>query len=119
MRLVLPGELPFPGGRLLYLLHYHPEMSAVVVALTTPLYAIADSAGAIDIHTSPRVNTNVYLGRGCATARPRSPDSSRITLVQHGGDLGLVSVPICTASRYCAHNKIRPTRTIRTPSRLN
>lgn len=31
----------------------HPEMSAVVIALATPLYAVADSAGSFSIHPVP------------------------------------------------------------------
>jgi len=39
----------------------HPEMSAVVIALATPLYDVADSAGSFSIHPVPPGNYDLHV----------------------------------------------------------
>lgn len=39
----------------------HPEMSAVVLALSTPLYAIADASGAFELHDVPAGEYEMHL----------------------------------------------------------
>jgi hypothetical protein len=80
----------------------HPEMSAVVVALTTPLYAIADSAGGVDIHD---VQAGDYELHAWVEGVPQAildRLAHRVHLGPNGGGLGLINVPI-TPLRSNAH----------------
>jgi len=95
----------------------HPEMSAVVVALTTPLYAIADSAGAIDIHNVPAGEYELYTW---VEGVPQ-PVLDRLTRRVYVGQMVATSDwSVCRLHRFALLRT--PTnsanRTIRTPSRL-
>jgi hypothetical protein len=79
----------------------HPEMSAVVVALTTPLYAIADS-GTIDIHNVPAGEYELHTWVEGVPQSVLDRLTHRVHISPNGGDLGLVSVPIAPL-RTAAH----------------
>lgn len=80
----------------------HPEMSAVVVALSTPLYATADPAGAVDIRNVPVGEYELH------TWVEGLPPSVLDRLTRHwhvnpnGGDSGSINVPV-TPLRPAAH----------------
>ena len=60
----------------------HPEMSAVVIALTTPLYDVADSAGSFIIHPVPPGTYELHVWIEGAPQPDLDRLSRRITLAE-------------------------------------
>jgi hypothetical protein len=83
----------------------HPEMSAVVVALTTPLYAIADSAGVIDIHSAPEGEYELHTWVEGVPQPILDRLTHRVHIGPNGGDLGLINVPIAPLLTTAHTNK--------------
>jgi plastocyanin len=83
----------------------HPEMSAVVVALTTPLYSIADSAGAIDVQNVPAGEYELHTWVEGVPQPVLDRLTHRVHVGPNGGDLGLVSVPIAPVRTTAHTNK--------------
>ncbi len=83
----------------------HPEMSAVVVALTTPLYAIADSAGSIDVHDVPASEYELHIWVEGVPQPVLDRMTHRVHVGPNGGDFGLVSVPIAPLRATAHTNK--------------
>jgi hypothetical protein len=83
----------------------HPEMSAVVVALTTPLYAIADSAGAVDVHSVPAGEYELHTWTEGVPQPVLDRLTHRVRVGPNGGDLGLVSVRIAPVRTTAHTNK--------------
>ena len=72
----------------------HPEMSAVVLALSTPLYAVADSSGSAVLHDVPRGDYQLAVW---VEGVPQSALNSLTRTVHVSApdvDLGSVTVPI-------------------------
>jgi hypothetical protein len=70
----------------------HPEMSAVVVALSTPLYAIADASGAFQLPDVPAGEYEVHVWVE-GTPQPSLDRLSRdVHLAPGAGDLGELSM---------------------------
>jgi plastocyanin len=71
----------------------HPEMSAVVVALSTPLYAIADVNGSVVIHNVPPGNYRLHIW----VEGVRQIDLNKLTrttrVESHPLDLGQIAIP--------------------------
>lgn len=81
----------------------HPEMSAVVLSLSTPLYAIADEKDAFDLRKIPPGD---YRLRIWIEGVPHSVFESltrRIQLSSGVTDLGQVKVPVSTAGYPAPH----------------
>lgn len=83
----------------------HPEMSAVVVALSTPLYATADSAGAIDIHSVPPGEYELHTWVEGVPQPALDHLTHRVHVNPNGGDLGLINVPIAPLRSTAHMNK--------------
>ena len=83
----------------------HPEMSAVVVALTTPLSAIADSAGVIDIHSAPEGEYELHTWVEGVPQPILDRLTHRVHIGPNGGDLGLINVPIAPLLTTAHTNK--------------
>jgi hypothetical protein len=82
----------------------HPEMSAVVLALSTPLYAIADAAGSVDIHDVPPGEYELHTW---VEGIPQ-PVLERLThrvRVGKSCDLGLIDVPMAPLRSTAHTNK--------------
>jgi hypothetical protein len=78
----------------------HPEMSAVVISLSTPLYAIADSNNSLIIRGIPAGNYVMRLWVEGAL-QPSLQGLSREIKVSTGmNDLGNVTVPIATNATH-------------------
>ena len=78
----------------------HPEMSAVVISLSTPLYAIADSNNTLIIRGIPAGNYVMRLWVEGAL-QPSLQGLSREIKVSTGmNDLGNVTVPIATNATH-------------------
>lgn len=77
----------------------HPEMSAVVLALATPIYAIADATDSFALHDVPQGDYTLHLWIESV------PESTLRGLVRpvriplQKADLGTVRVPIAQADR--------------------
>jgi hypothetical protein len=83
----------------------HPEMSAVVLALSTPLYSIAAADDTFTMHNIPRGNYGMHIW---IEGVPQSvlDGLSRHVLVSAGTlDLGTLSAPIARVSNMSHSNK--------------
>jgi plastocyanin len=74
----------------------HPEMSAVVLSLTTPLYAIADSNGAFHIRDVAVGEYELHLWIEGVPETALEKYTRRIHLAPKSGDLGQVATPVTT-----------------------
>ena len=79
----------------------HPQMSAVVIALTTPLYGVADSAGMFSIHSIPAGAYELHVWIEGTPQPDLDRLRRRITLV--GGQS-----PNLTVDASRAYHPIRP-----------
>lgn len=71
----------------------HPEMSAVVLSLTTPLYAVADATGTFDLRNIPPGDYNLHVWiEGVPRSVLESLDRP-IHLSPRLMDLGALSIP--------------------------
>lgn len=83
----------------------HPEMSAVVITLNTPLYAIASADGQL---TLPQVAYGRYLmhvwseGLGPENVQPLTRE---ITIAEDAASLGVIKVPQVTGQHMAHKNK--------------
>jgi len=83
----------------------HPEMSAVILTLSTPLYAMADSGGAFLLHGIPPGEYKLHVW---VEGVPQSALGSLERTVHVSGrdlDLGTVSVPIAEPHDMTHMNK--------------
>lgn len=74
----------------------HPEMSAVIVALSTPYYAVADGSGGIRIHDVPAGTYEMHVWVEGLTQQALTQLTRRVEVGTGDGDLGVVdasSVP--------------------------
>jgi len=83
----------------------HPEMSAVVITLATPLYAIANGDGQLSLAgvSYGRYMLHVWSeGMGPENAQPLSRE---ITIGENISSLGVIRVPEATGQRMAHKNK--------------
>ena len=71
----------------------HPEMSAVVLALSTSLYDIADSAGAFHLSSVPPADYELHVWIEGVAQPELSRMTRRVRLTPGSGDLGVLAVP--------------------------
>jgi hypothetical protein len=71
----------------------HPEMSAVVLALSTSLYDIADSDGAFHLSDVPAADYELHVWIEGVAQPELSRMTRRIRLEPGAGDLGVLRVP--------------------------
>jgi hypothetical protein len=72
----------------------HPEMSAVVLALSTPLYAIADSSDSFDLHGIPLGDYRMHLWIEGVPQSVLEHLGRLLHFSSRNLDLGTVSAPI-------------------------
>jgi len=83
----------------------HPEMSAIVITITTPFYAISNGDGQLNV---PNVPLGRYLlhiwseGMGPENAQPVTRE---ITISENSSSLGVIKVPAATGQRMAHKNK--------------
>jgi plastocyanin len=83
----------------------HPEMSAVVITMATPLYAIANSDGQVSLAGVPFGRYMLHIwseGMGPENAQPLTRE---ITIGENASSLGVVRVPPATGQRMAHKNK--------------
>jgi hypothetical protein len=83
----------------------HPEMSAVVLSLSTPLYAVADAENSFALRDIPPGDYQMDLWVEGVTQSTLDGLARRIHLTAHTLDLGEVNVPIGGVSTMTHTNK--------------
>ncbi len=78
----------------------HPEMSAVVISLSTPLYAIADAVEALTVRNVPPGNYIMRLWVEGALPPALQGLSREVKISPGMNDLGTMSVPIATNTTH-------------------
>jgi hypothetical protein len=81
----------------------HPEMSAVILTLATPLYSVADSSNAFALRDIPPGDYRLHFWiEGVPQSVLNSLDR-RIHLPPHAIDLGSIEAPIANPANRTAH----------------
>jgi plastocyanin len=83
----------------------HPEMSAVVITMATPLYAISNRDGQVSLADVPygRYMLHVWSeGMGPENAQPLTRE---ITIAENASSLGVIRVPEANGERLAHKNK--------------
>jgi plastocyanin len=83
----------------------HPEMSAVVITLTTPLYAISNADGQLSLPGVPFGRYVLHIwseGMGPENAQPLTRE---ITIAENASSLGVIRVPEADGQRMAHKNK--------------
>ena len=78
----------------------HPEMSAVVISLSTPLYAIADAVETLTVRNVPPGNYVMRLWVEGALPPALQGLSREVKISPGMNDLGTMSVPIATNTTH-------------------
>lgn len=83
----------------------HPQMSAVVITLATPLYAISNAKGQLTLPAVPygRYRLHVWSeGMGPENAEPTTRD---VTISENASSLGVIRVPEASGQSIAHKNK--------------
>jgi plastocyanin len=83
----------------------HPEMSAVVITLTTPLYAVSNADGQLSLAGVPFGRYMLHIwseGMGPENAQPLARE---ITIAENASSLGVIRVPEANGRRIAHKNK--------------
>jgi len=83
----------------------HPEMSAVVITMATPLYAIASADGQLTLTAVPYGRHMLHIwseGMGPENAQPVTRE---ITIAENATSLGVIRVPEAKGQRMAHKNK--------------
>lgn len=78
----------------------HPEMSAVIISLSTPLYSIADASKAIDVRNIPPGDYRLHFWVEGALPGSLQNLSRDLHLSSGTTDLGSITVPIATNTTH-------------------
>jgi plastocyanin len=70
----------------------HPEMSAVIVTLATPWYAVASLSGAVTLHDVPPGAYELHVWAEGADARQLEALGRRVRVGENQDDLGVIRV---------------------------
>jgi plastocyanin len=83
----------------------HPEMSAVVITLATPLYAIANSDGQLSLAGVPYGRYMLHIWSEGMGPENTQPVTREITIGENASSLGVILVPPATGQRMAHKNK--------------
>jgi plastocyanin len=83
----------------------HPEMSAVVIALATPLYAIANRDGQLSLTGVPYGRYMLHVWSEGMAPENTQPLTREITIGENASSLGLIRVPEANGRRMAHKNK--------------
>jgi plastocyanin len=83
----------------------HPEMSAVVITLTTPLYAISNKDGQLALADVPYGRYMLHVWSEGMGPENTQPLTREITLSEGSSSLGVIKVPEATGQRMAHKNK--------------
>jgi hypothetical protein len=83
----------------------HPEMSAVVIALATPLYAIATPDGQLSIANVPYGRYTLHIWSEGMVPESKEPEQREITISENSSSLGVIRVPASNRHSMTHKNK--------------
>lgn len=83
----------------------HPEMSAVVITLSTPLYAISNASGQIAIEKVPFGRYVLHIWSENTAPESALTTSRDITISEHAQSLGVITVPAARGQPLAHKNK--------------
>jgi plastocyanin len=83
----------------------HPEMSAVVITLATPLYAISNKDGQLTVADVPYGRYILHVWSEGMGPENTQPLTREITLAEGSSSLGVIKVPQATGQRMAHKNK--------------
>jgi hypothetical protein len=83
----------------------HPEMSAVVIALATPLYAIATADGQLSIPNVPFGRYMLHIWSEGMVPESKEPEQREITISENSSSLGVIRVPAANRLSMVHKNK--------------
>jgi plastocyanin len=83
----------------------HPEMSAVVITLATPLYAISNREGQVVIGKVPYGRYLLHIWSEGMSPENEQPVTREITIAESATSLGLIRVPQANGDHMAHKNK--------------
>jgi plastocyanin len=83
----------------------HPEMSAVVITIATPLYAISNQEGQISLTNVPYGRYVLRIWSEGMGLENEQPLTREITIANEASTLGVIRVPELTGQRMAHKNK--------------
>lgn len=83
----------------------HPKMSAVVITLATPLYAISNGAGQLSIANVPYGRYLLHIWSEQRVAENSDPETREITISEDLPSLGVIRVPAANGQVLAHKNK--------------
>jgi plastocyanin len=83
----------------------HPEMSAVVIALTTPLYAISTADGQLTMAAVPYGRYMLHVWSEGMGAENTQPLTREIRITENTSSLGVIRVPEINGQHIAHKNK--------------
>jgi len=99
-------SVTFPRKGVSYIFcNIHPEMSAVVVALSTSLYGIASAENAVSIHNILPGDYTLHIWVEGVPESILQDQTRRVHLSAHNVDLGTITLPIAAGSGIGHSNK--------------
>ena len=78
----------------------HPEMSAVVLSLSTPLFAVADATESIALHSVPTGDYTLNIWVEGIPQTTLSQLSRKVRVAGGAADLGNISVPVAPTTGH-------------------
>jgi plastocyanin len=83
----------------------HPEMSAVVITMATPLYAISNRDGQLSLAGVPYGRYMLHVWSEGMGAENEQPFTREITIAENASSLGVIRVPEANGQRMAHKNK--------------
>ena len=82
----------------------HPQMSAVVITMATPLYAVASSDGQVSIAKVPYGRYMLHIWSEGMGPENGTPETREITIGEKAASLGVIRVPEANGQRMAHKN---------------
>ena len=83
----------------------HPQMSAVVITMATPLYAVASADGQVSIAKVPYGRYILHIWSDGMGPENETPETREITIGENAASLGVIRVPESSGQRLAHKNK--------------
>jgi hypothetical protein len=83
----------------------HPEMSAVVITLATPLYAISTRDGQLSLPNVPYGRYMLHIWSEGMGPESKEPAEREITITESSSSLGVIRVPAVSGQNLAHKNK--------------
>ena len=83
----------------------HPEMSAVVITMATPLYAISNRDGQLSLAGVPYGRYMLHVWSEGMGPENAQPPTREITIAENASSLGVIRVPEANGQRMAHKNK--------------